>query len=431
MRAVDLEFDYLITQAQALVDPSNATVNYSGRVATVTPNPASPIGPVSVGIGVVQLSATSVRPIETGYDDETAVNVGLGSGKLTGMPGVFYSAPNAALESSTGGTADTFGSFAGSALATGSNYYSATINWGDGSTLSGTNVVSVTPSPYLPTTYNIAGPSHTYTNPGIYPLNVTVTNTNGSILQLNNTAVVSAGPIYAFGRSFTAARGKFNGLVATFVDNSSNTTIPADYQATILWGDGSKSVVTGGGVATGAGAIRGSHGSFQLYSNHNYTAGTTYPVDVTINSTTSSSSAYAWSTATLTSVPTHQPPIAQSHIVAQLGNPGFGNGFLDEEVTLFNSGNKASGPVNLKFYLSPTPTMTGGAIPLQVGKNSFYQAISIPPGEAIAGAVSDILLPAGVIFVNKYIIMQVITTDPVANHMPEERIFADPNPLVE
>jgi hypothetical protein len=200
--------------------------------------------------------------------------------------------------------------------------------------------------------------------------------------------------------------------------------VPADYEAIINWGDGS----------IGNGVIRGSNGSFQVYGSHKYSAGTTYPVDVTVNSVINSNTGYAWSIAKLSGVPTHQPPFAQSHITGQIGNPGFGSGFLDEEVTLFNSGNIASGPISLIFYLSDTPDtepISSGAIPLKVGSNSTYNAVSIPAHSAIEGAVSDIIVPSGVPTAGRYIIMQVITSDPIGSHMDYPRAFADPDPLIE
>ena len=132
-------------------------------------------------------------------------------------------------------------------------------------------------------------------------------------------------------------------------------------------------------------------------------------------------------------MPTHQPPYSQSHIIAvQLSNAGFGPGFLDEEVTLFNSGNLPSGPVELKFYLSPTNAtdpISSSAIPLNVGKNSTYNTLSIAPGASIFGLVSDIILPSNRVISGKYIIMRVITSDPIAIHMDYPHAIADPNPL--
>ena len=217
------------------------------------------------------------------------------------------------------------------------------------------------------------------------------------MVQLANTAVVSAGPIYPAGRSITGAKGLVNGIVATFTDQSPHV-IAAYYGAIINWGDGSVSEINLSGTSAPEGSIRGANGSFQVYGKHQYTGGTTYPIDVTVKSLINSNTGYAWSTATLSGVPTHQPPFAQSHITGQIGNPGYGSGYLNEEVTLVNSGNIASGPLSLVFYLSDTSNtqpISSNAVALRVGGNSSYKTDSIPAGHAIEGSVSKIILPPG------------------------------------
>ncbi len=426
MKTHDLEFDYLTTNATALSNPTGASLSVSGNVTTITPNPFSPLGGITAGFYTYQPFTSVLRSPE---QDFTAVPVGLGTGKLTGLPALFISTPSVPVSSSTsrmiGGNTPSFGSFLSSDASSSPSDFVATIVWGDGSAPStGTNTVQVMQSPSIPTGYYVNGPGHSYSKPGIYPLNVTVTNTNGGELVLNNAAVIGTGPIYPFGRTFGAPKGLANGLVATFVDYTAGT-VPGSYGATINWGDGS----------VGQGVIRGSNGSFQVYGKHQYTAGTSYPVDVTVNLlTNTANSGYAWSLAKLSGVPAHQPPFAQSHIVGELGNPGFGSGFLDEEVTLFNSGNLPSGPVTLKFYLSPTSAvspLSASAIPLQVGKNSSYTTVSIPAGQAISGSVSDLLIPSGAVTHGHFLIMQVITSDPIGSHMDYPRAFADPDPLIE
>jgi hypothetical protein len=66
-----------------------------------------------------------------------------------------------------------------------------------------------------------------------------------------------------------------------------------------------------------------------------------------------------------------------------------------------------------------------------VGNGSTYNTPSIAPGAAIQGSVSNIALPSNVVAVGKYIIMEVITSDPIANHLAYPHAFADPYPLVE
>jgi len=425
IRAVDLEFDDFLASATTLAS-TGPTMAQSGNLAIVTPAPDSPIGTATVGLDVYQPYVSDDR--SSPYD-ETAVNVYLGTGVLTPFPGSFLADPGSPLATSSAsltGTATTFGSFLSSNPGSAADNFTASINWGDGVLASGTaGGVSVVNSSNLPTQYAVSCTNgHIYSNAGIYPIHVTVTGSNGGMVSFQDTAVVSAGPIYPFGRTFTAPAGLANCLVATFVDNSPHVTA-GDYQGIINWGDGSVS----------NGTIRGSNGSYSVYGQHHYTGGTTYPVDVTVQSLVNASeSGYAWSTATVSGVPTRQPPFAQSHITGQIGSPGYNGLDLSEEVTLVNSGNIASGPISLKFYLSPTASVqpiAAGAIPLAIGKASSYNTPSIPAGSAIAGAVSNIALPTNIDSRGLYIIMQVITSDPIANHMEYPRAFADPFPLIE
>jgi hypothetical protein len=99
-----------------------------------------------------------------------------------------------------------------------------------------------------------------------------------------------------------------------------------------------------------------------------------------------------------------------------------------------NSGNLPTGPVSLKFYLSPTSIVSpisSSAIPLAVDGGSSYNTPSIPANSAIQGSVSKITLPKTGSTAGKYIIMQVIWSDPIANHMNYPKAFSDPYPLLE
>ena len=125
--------------------------------------------------------------------------------------------------------------------ATGS--YSATINWGDGSSGSGT--VTGSDGDYI-----VSG-SHTYTTDGAYTVTVGVANHDGTSESVTSTAQV--GDVYA-GVSATLT-------VATFtVSDTSLTT--GDVTATINWGDGTSSI----------GTITGSGGVFTVEGTHLYTS---------------------------------------------------------------------------------------------------------------------------------------------------------------
>jgi hypothetical protein len=101
----------------------------------------------------------------------------------------------------------------------------ATINWGDGTTTSGT----VTGSNGA---FTVAG-GHTYADEGSFPLGVTVTDTaNNTSLPLNGTvAAAEADVLTAQGLTFTANPGQaFSGTVATFAD-SDTSNAASDFSA--------------------------------------------------------------------------------------------------------------------------------------------------------------------------------------------------------
>lgn len=424
VRTQDLEFDYLLTSAYSL-SYLGTKVTQTANAAVVTPTVSTPTT-AEVGLETYQPYVSVDR--SNAYD-QTEVNAFLGTGKLSPIPLDLIGDPGSAVVSSTAaltGTETIFGSFLSALPAITAAAYSASINWGDGTLSSGTaGGVSVIQSGPGPTEFAVSGSGgHVYSKPGIYPVNVTVSGSNGGQVIFQNTAVISSGPIYAFGRTFTATAGLANALLATFIDKSPNLKA-SDYEGIINWGDGSITL----------GTVTGANGSYSVYGRHQYTGGTTYPVDVTVQALQNGADyAHAWSIAKLTGVPAHQPPFAQSHLTGQVGNPGFDGLYLSEEVALVNSGDVPSGPVSLKFYLSPTSSVSpisASAIPLSVAGGSTYNTPSIPPNSSIQGSVSKITLPNNVSSQGKYIIMQIIWSDPIANHMDYPKATSDPYPLIE
>jgi uncharacterized repeat protein (TIGR03803 family) len=414
---VDLEFDYLFTDVEVLNFTASPGLN--GNIATITPSQFDPITSADVGFLAQEAFVSG--------STESAVTVGFGLGNMTGYPAELTGTPGGSLAAHStplSGPAVLTGSDCAAFLAanplSSSTEFTPLINWGDGTLTTGSTGASVVKASMPGFFTVVSSTNHTYSNPGIYPVTVTVTASNGGLLHIRSHAVVSSGPIYAVGRTFTAARGLINGLVGSFIDSSGFTS--GSYSALISWGDG----------VIGKGTVRGGGGNFEVYGKHQYTVGTSYPVDVTI--TSGSNSGDALSDADITGVPAHLPPVAQSHITGEIGSPGFNGDLISEEVTLVNSGNLASGPISLRFYLSPTADVTQistAAIALSVGGRSTYNVPSIKPGSALEGAVSNIALPGNAVTRGKYIIMQVNTSDPIAIHMDYPHNYADPFPLVE
>jgi hypothetical protein len=144
--------------------------------------------------------------------------------------------------------------------------FTATINWGDGSTTAG--VISGSAGSFA-----VSG-THTYADEGTFTVTVAVTDVaNAQNASSTGTATVGESDVLVgTGLAITATQGvTFNGAVATFSDtNTSNTA--SDFTATINWGDAS----------TTAGVVSGGSGTFTVSGSHTYTNTGTFPVTVTL-----------------------------------------------------------------------------------------------------------------------------------------------------
>ncbi len=144
--------------------------------------------------------------------------------------------------------------------------YTATIDWGDGSTSAGT--VSANGSGG----FAVSG-SHTYAEEGIFNVTVTVADAGGSNASSAAAATIADAPLAATGLTFSSMEGaSLTGNVATFTDADPNG-VPSDYTATIDWGDGSTSTGTVAAATSGGFAVTGSH---------SYAEEGSYPITVQI-----------------------------------------------------------------------------------------------------------------------------------------------------
>ena len=214
----------------AALGAGTATVNategpFSGTVATFTDNntsaPASDftatihwgdgsaptIGTVTGSGGTFTVSGT--HTYEEGTFTPFTVNVADEGGNSTSMSGTAH-VTDAALT----GTAQSISAFAtvpysgvvatfkdANPAATVTNY-TATVNWGDGTT--GPGVVVANPSGG----WQVSG-SHTFASPGTLPVKVTIDDAGGSTATVNDTAAVGSPPVPV--TSFTPSPGSPNG----------------------------------------------------------------------------------------------------------------------------------------------------------------------------------------------------------------------------
>jgi len=147
--------------------------------------------------------------------------------------------------------------------------FTASIDWGDGTTTNGT-VTGGNGS------FTVTGGSHTYADEGGEPVSTTLTRTaDGSIATAFGTANVADADVLALtaaGISGNAGQAFNNVQLATFTDAYTGNSA-SDFTATIDWGDGTDPTF---------GTITGSGGSFTVDGSHTYTNGGNDTFTVTV-----------------------------------------------------------------------------------------------------------------------------------------------------
>jgi len=138
--------------------------------------------------------------------------------------------------------------------------FTATIDWGDGTTTAGTIGDGFT-----------ATGSHLYAEEGAYPVHVTVNDVGGSTTGATGTAHVADAPLTATAATPAATATTFSGTTATFTDANPNGAV-SDFSATIDWGDGT----------TSAGTVTATAGGFAVGGSHTYASAGPRTVTTTI-----------------------------------------------------------------------------------------------------------------------------------------------------
>lgn len=145
--------------------------------------------------------------------------------------------------------------------------FTATIDWGDGTTPS-TGTVSPVAGGFV-----VSG-LHTYTEEGSPQVQVSILDDGGSMVGSSVGATVEDAPIAVTGQGpVTATEGVATPTltVATFTDADPGG-VAGDYTATIAWGDGS----------TSAGTVVADAGHFDVRGSNTYVEKGTYPITVTV-----------------------------------------------------------------------------------------------------------------------------------------------------
>jgi uncharacterized repeat protein (TIGR03803 family) len=291
LQAVDLQLDLLRYGYERVLPVTDGTVT-SGTTNVVT------VPLISNTDNSVAAAVDHWNPTRRGYD-ERIFHVGAGDkplrGSLTplvaGRNGSLDLSPYAVAAFTSGNPKDTAASF------------SASVNWGDGTYLSGSDLQIIKDGARF---HLMAG--HDYTQAGEYPVIVKIADTGGARLLLTGTENISSSNIAISGMDLNVKRGILkNQILATFDDNGAASTA-ADYSATINWGDGSVS----------AGIVdKGPSSSYRILGSHVFKAPAAYTVStVVMRSGSATYSGAEWSTAHVTSVtaPLFFPPFPQAHL---------------------------------------------------------------------------------------------------------------------
>ena len=150
--------------------------------------------------------------------------------------------------------------------------FTATIQWGDGTTSTGIVVLDQVADRVVPGRFIVLG-AHAYADEGSYPVTVTIVDAGGATATAASAATIFDAPLTAAGTVIQAVEGTtFAGMVASFTDANPNAQAP-EFTATIRWGDGQTSM----GTITANG-----HGGFDITGTHTYADEGSNSISVTI-----------------------------------------------------------------------------------------------------------------------------------------------------
>jgi hypothetical protein len=213
------------------------------------------------------------------------------------------------------------------------NDFSASIDWGDGVTTSGTIIDEGING------FAVMG-SHTYTNQGLFIMDVKVADEGGFQTNVLSVANTSDATLVGLGTTFTAVAGvPFTNQIASCYDSDTSPEASTSYHCIINWGDGTTSAGTMAGW--------GQEGSYGVTGSHTYAQAGSYQVMVTIDNTHTFASTTARSTAIVSERPASD---VSSQFAIRASRPRLNKrtGLFQQEVTIKNiSKQPVGGPISL------------------------------------------------------------------------------------
>ena len=331
-------------------------------VFSVTGSQTFQVGTYPVSVFIKDVGGSSATAVTTfTITDPTPVVAPIAPALLTEIEGQAFTAP--------------IGAFTDPNLIAPISNFSATINWGDATSSSGTI------SQLASGTFIVTG-SHTYaedtTGAAAHAVTFTVKDVGGSTLSGAAGAAITVddAPLTSQGASIQAVEGNpFVGtLVATVTDSNPAATL-ADFttgtgSVTINWGDGSSSTLTTVPpvVITASGSPAGV--VFSITGSHTYAEEGSYQVTTTANdqggSTTIAHGEAVVADAPLSTLALIQP-VVLTDVATVFPIPQFGTPLFNGPVAIFSDGNPGATIADYKATIDwgdGTPATTGTIVAL-------------------------------------------------------------------
>ncbi len=431
INVTDLEFDFVDPQHKLLLNgATNASLIVTGgRTVGVRPKIGYE-GPLRVGLDAFVYNMGAQKFSAAGLDSTFAA-IGVGDRIIDAEAITIHGAPGVAFS----GVVGKFRDVDPAALPADST---ASINWGDGTPLEVATVARDTSSAAIGV-MTLSG-THTYPKAGLYPVVIEVSGNKGARLAVRSQALITTAALQAEGRDLDVVGSKLvNQVVATFTDTAS-TGNPADYLATLDWGDGSLSRVT---------PLRIGGGAFTIRGTHTYKDSERYSIRVRVHRKAEATDVNDAVTFSLASVrftsPPHLPPFPQPRVtIAWLpvtgptitktfsGAPGATQQVqLAGNFVILNSGSRALGGSTFRFWLSDDNVLqTAQDRKLTVRLNGLATFVpqlflnGFAAGASTGTVGLTVALPKGVSGGRKFLITEVAYGDALTNAQAIEKSFA-------
>lgn len=436
IQAFDLEHDAISTRFP-VYDISHQSLIYAGvngrNLSVVAPTDA---GPWDLTIGVTGINdPLADRGPGDPYDPSRleVVEIGLGDKAIE---------TSALTLEATAGTdtgSQVLATFHQAGLTPMPGEFTATVNWGDGSSLQDskgdTPAISIVRSANQAGWFEVRG-SHNYERVGRYPLQVTIDGSLGATDTARGATVVSADTavLRAVGEEFSFHGGTVTGRPLAYFRDSTAGAKLQDYSTIIDWGDGNR---TPGMVRKVA------EGRFAVFGTHHYVDPESYSVVTHINRSGPGAATIAWGRVQLSGFegPEHLPPFSKASITSLWsGAPQKtyrAPGATDLTGTLFivNGGDKPTKKWKLRFWLSNNATLEKNTDKIiKVGPlNKLLDEISLnslAPGAGgnlglttFKGGDLTMRLPAGETGAGKYVLAELEYSDPITDKMPVPKVI--------